>query len=119
MAARTIARPAAPPALASRCADGERSAAPTPTRHTSHPPPTSGGNWAKVVAFEPKPSPTSISSPYQAGGPQGAGPETTFGFKKSDGPVLALENGGYKADVAREKAAFEVSAKIVKSQVRE
>ena len=76
------------------------------------------GQFSKLSVFDII-GESSLSSPYQAGGPQGAGPETTFGFKKSDGPVLALENGGYKADVAREKAAFEVSSKIVKSQVRE
>ena len=76
------------------------------------------GQFSKLSVFDIIGEPA-LSSPYQPGGPQGTGPETTFGYKKSDGPVLALENGGYKADVAREKAAFEVSAKIVKSQVRE
>ena len=44
---------------------------------------------------------------------QGGGYTATYGFKKSDGPVLA---DGYINDVTREKAAYEVSAKIVSSQ---
>jgi len=75
------------------------------------------GQFSKLSVFDIIGEPA-LSSPFQAGGPQGTGPGTTFGYKKSDGPVLALENGGYKADVAREKAAFEVSAKIVKSQAK-
>ena len=53
-----------------------------------------------------------ISSPYQPGGPK-SGPEATYGFVKSDGPILAA---GYEQDVTREKAAFDVSAKIIESQ---
>merc|ERR1719181_660243 len=36
-----------------------------------------------------------------------------YGYKKSDGPILAT---GYETDVTREKAAYEVSAKIIRSQ---
>ena len=53
-----------------------------------------------------------ISSPYQPGGPK-AGKDATFGYAKSDGPILAT---GYESDVTRELAAFKVSADIVKSQ---
>jgi hypothetical protein len=53
-----------------------------------------------------------ISSPYQPGGPK-AGKDATYGYAKSDGPVLA---DGYENDVTREKAAFDVSSKIVSSQ---
>jgi len=53
-----------------------------------------------------------ISSPYQPGGPK-AGKDATFGYAKSDGPILAE---GYEADVTRETKMFKVSADIVKSQ---
>merc|ERR1712216_952335 len=42
-----------------------------------------------------------------------AGADATFGYAKSDGPILAA---GYENDVTREKAAFDVSAKIIESQ---
>ena len=70
------------------------------------------GQFSKISIFDVVGEP-SLSSPYQAGGPQGAGPGTTYGFKKSEGPILA---DGYKEDVSREKAAYEVSKKIVSSQ---
>merc|ERR1719231_196044 len=53
-----------------------------------------------------------ISSPYQPGGPA-AGKDATFGYKKTAGEFAAK---GYEADVSREKAAFDVSCKIVESQ---
>merc|ERR1719201_1677104 len=53
-----------------------------------------------------------ISSPYQPGGPK-AGADATFGYAKSDGPLLAA---GYESDVSREKKAFGISSEIVKSQ---
>ena len=50
------------------------------------------GQFSKISIFDIT-GPT-ISSPYQAGGPQGlkgtlANPETTYGYKKSDGPILS------------------------------
>jgi len=54
----------------------------------------------------------SISSPYVAGGPK-TGEDTTYGYGKCDGPILAK---GYEKDVEREKAAYKVSKKIVESQ---
>merc|ERR1719171_866826 len=53
-----------------------------------------------------------ISSPYQPGGPK-AGSGATFGYAKSDGPILA---DGYQNDVTRERDAFKVSSDIVKNQ---
>ena len=77
------------------------------------------GQFSKISVFDIT-GPTSISSPYQPGGPQGLKgtikePETTYGYTKSDGPILAK---GYVEDVTREKAAFEVSSKIIREQVR-
>merc|ERR1711879_12184 len=43
------------------------------------------------------------------GGPK-SGPEATFGYAKSDGPILAT---GYEEDVAREKLAFEESSRRI------
>merc|ERR1712070_565054 len=40
------------------------------------------------------------------------GPESTYGFAKSEGDILAAD---YKSDVAREKAAFLESSKRVSS----
>jgi len=70
------------------------------------------GQFSKISIFDVVGEP-SLSSPYQAGGPQGSGPGTTYGYKKSEGPILAT---GYQEDVTREKAAYEVSKKIVSSQ---
>jgi len=70
------------------------------------------GQFSKLDIFSISGTPA-ISSPYQPGGPQGGGEGTTYGYKKSDGPILAK---GYESDVTREKAAFDVSAKIVTSQ---
>jgi len=69
------------------------------------------GQFSKLDVFSISGTPA-ISSPYQPGGPK-AGADATFGYKKSDGPILAT---GYEADVTREKAAFDVSAKIVSNQ---
>lgn len=74
------------------------------------------GEFSKISIFDI--TGPSISSPYQAGGPQGLkgtirNPETTYGYLKSDGPILAAE---WQGDVAREKAAFDVSSKIVQAQ---
>ena len=70
------------------------------------------GQFSKQSVFDIVGAPA-LSSPYQPGGPQGDGPGTTYGFKKSDGPILAE---GYQSDVTREKAAFDVSSKIVRAQ---
>merc|ERR1719409_2528451 len=77
------------------------------------------GQFSKISVFDIT-GPTSISSPFQDGGPQGLKgtqlePETTYGYKKSEGPILSK---GWVDDVTREKAAFEVSAKIVSSQAK-
>jgi len=62
------------------------------------------GQFGKVSIFG-----TDLSSPYQPGGPK-AGADATFGYAKSDGPMLAT---GYEGDVAREKAAFLESSKRI------
>jgi len=69
------------------------------------------GQFSKIEIFSVIGEP-GISSPYQPGGPK-AGPEATFGYAKTEGEFVA---NGYEADVAREKAAFKVSADIVASQ---
>jgi len=69
------------------------------------------GQFSKLSIFDVVGEPA-LSSPFQAGGPK-AGPDATFGYGKSEGPILAT---GYKEDVSREKAAFDVSAKIIRSQ---
>merc|ERR1712113_1201150 len=56
------------------------------------------GQFGKIGIFGME----DLSSPYQPGGPK-AGPESTFGYAKSSGPILAE---GYQSDVSREKAAF-------------
>lgn len=68
------------------------------------------GEFSKISIFDI--TGPSLSSPYQAGGPK-AGADATYGYAKSDGPKLAT---GYEQDVTREKAAFEVSTKIVRAQ---
>merc|ERR1711988_1843335 len=65
------------------------------------------GQFGKIGVF----GMDDISSPYQPGGPK-AGKDSTYGFAKSDGPMLA---DGYEADVTREKAAFTESVKRIKS----
>jgi len=69
------------------------------------------GQFGKVEIFSLIGQPA-ISSPYQVGGPK-SGSDATFGYAKSAGPILAAD---YESDVSREKAAFDVSTKIVKSQ---
>merc|ERR1719230_456840 len=69
------------------------------------------GQFSKLDIFSVVGEPA-ISSPYQPGGPK-AGADATYGYAKSDGPILAA---GYESDVTREKAAFDISAKIVSSQ---
>ena len=69
------------------------------------------GQFSKQDIFSVVGTPA-ISSPYQPGGPK-AGKDATFGYSKSDGPILAT---GYETDITREKAAFEISEKIVRSQ---
>merc|ERR1719478_1978904 len=73
------------------------------------------GQFTKQEIFSIAGTP-GISSPYQPGGPKAGqiGSETvTYGYAKSDGPILA---SGYEKDVTREKAAYEVSAKIIRAQ---
>jgi len=76
------------------------------------------GQFSKLDIFSVVGEPA-ISSPYQVGGPKGSDiatiekGTTTYGYQKSDGPILA---DGFRDDVEREKAAFGVSAKIVASQ---
>jgi hypothetical protein len=69
------------------------------------------GQFTKQEVFSVVGQP-GISSPYQAGGPK-AGKDATYGYAKSDGPILA---DGYLADVSREKEALEVSKIIIRSQ---
>jgi hypothetical protein len=69
------------------------------------------GQFSKIDIFSVVGEPP-ISSPYQPGGPK-AGKDATFGYKKSDGPILAT---GYETDVTRELAAFKVSRDIINSQ---
>ena len=69
------------------------------------------GQFSKIEIFSITGTPA-ISSPYQPGGPK-AGPDATFGYAKSGGDILAK---GYQNDVTREKAAYDISKKIVQSQ---
>jgi len=69
------------------------------------------GQFSKLDIFSIVGQPA-ISSPYQPGGPR-SGKDATYGYQKSDGPILAA---GYESDVTREKKAFEVSKNIVNSQ---
>jgi hypothetical protein len=69
------------------------------------------GQFGKVEIFSLVGEPA-ISSPYQPGGPK-AGKDATFGYAKTEGEFVA---NGYESDVTREKAAFEISCKIVSSQ---
>jgi len=69
------------------------------------------GQFSKLDIFSIAGEPA-ISSPYQPGGPK-TGKDSTYGYAKSDGPILAT---GYEGDVTRELAAFKVSRDIVNSQ---
>ena len=71
------------------------------------------GQFSKLSVFDLVGQPA-ISSPFQAGGPK-AGPDATFGYAKSDGPILST---GYAEDVTRELKDYKVSSAIVKAQVR-
>jgi hypothetical protein len=76
------------------------------------------GQFTKLSIFDIAGEPA-ISSPFQAGGPKGGQigqlESATFGYQKSDGPLLAT---GYDKDITREKTAFEVSTKIIRAQQR-
>jgi len=65
------------------------------------------GQFGKIGVFGME----DLSSPYQPGGPK-SGKDATYGYAKSDGPILA---DGYENDVTREKASFLESARRVKS----
>jgi len=69
------------------------------------------GQFSKLSVFDLVGQPA-ISSPFQAGGPK-AGPDATFGYAKSDGPILST---GYAEDVSRELKDYKVSSAIVKAQ---
>merc|ERR1719230_1201999 len=76
------------------------------------------GQFSKLSVFDLV-GEASISSPFQNGGPKPAQIDTiekgvsTYGFAKSDGPILA---NGFRDDVEREKKDFLKSVAIVKSQ---
>merc|ERR1719409_543167 len=65
------------------------------------------GQFGKIGIFGME----DISSPYQPGGPK-AGKDATYGYAKTDGPMLA---DGYENDVTREKASFLESARRIKT----
>merc|ERR1719174_1824914 len=69
------------------------------------------GQFSKIEIFSVVGTP-GISSPYQPGAPK-AGADATFGYSKSAGEFAAKD---YASDVSREKAAFQVSKKIIESQ---
>jgi len=71
------------------------------------------GQFSKQDFFSISGTPA-ISSPFQPGGPK-AGSDATFGYAKSDGPILAT---GYESDVTRERDAFKVSSDIIKNQAK-
>jgi hypothetical protein len=76
------------------------------------------GQFSKLSVFDLV-GETSISSPFQNGGPKPSQIQTiekgstTYGYAKSDGPILA---NGFREDVEREKKDFLKSADIIKSQ---
>merc|ERR1719409_974791 len=65
------------------------------------------GQFGKIGVFGME----DLSSPYQPGGPK-SGKDATYGYAKSDGPMLA---DGYENDVAREKTSFLESARRIKT----
>jgi len=69
------------------------------------------GQFSKIDVFSIVGEPP-ISSPYQPGGPK-AGPNSTFGYQKTEGEFLAK---GFQSDVTRETAAYKVSKGIIESQ---
>lgn len=65
------------------------------------------GQFGKIGIFGME----DISSPYQPGGPK-SGKDATYGFAKSDGPILAAD---YELDVTREKDSFLESSRRIKT----
>merc|ERR1719331_2366508 len=65
------------------------------------------GQFGKIGIFGME----DISSPYVPGGPK-SGKDSTYGYQKSDGPILAT---GYENDVTREKALFVESTRRIKT----
>jgi len=65
------------------------------------------GQFGKIGVFGME----DLSSPFQPGGPK-SGADATYGYAKSDGPILAT---GYEADVEREKTSFLESARRMKT----
>jgi len=65
------------------------------------------GQFGKIGIFGME----DMSSPYVPGGPK-SGPESTYGYAKTAGEFLA---NGYAADVSREKALFDESARRFKT----
>jgi hypothetical protein len=76
------------------------------------------GQFSKLSVFDIV-GEASISSPFQNGGPKPSQittiekGTTTYGYAKSDGPILA---NGFREDVVRERKDFLTSVAIVKSQ---
>merc|ERR1711908_200855 len=76
------------------------------------------GQFSKLSVFDLV-GETSISSPFQNGGPKPSQIQTiekgttTYGYAKSDGPILA---DGFREDIAREQRDFLKSVDIVKAQ---
>jgi len=65
------------------------------------------GQFGKVDIFG-----YAMSSPFQPGGPK-SGADATYGYAKTDGPILAAD---YQADITREKASFDKSVTVIKGQ---
>merc|ERR1719446_1441473 len=76
------------------------------------------GQFSKISIFDVV-GEASISSPFQNGGPKPSQIQTiekgttTYGYSKSDGPILA---DGFRDDVTREKRDFLVSVDVIKAQ---
>lgn len=76
------------------------------------------GQFSKLSVFDIV-GETSISSPFQNGGPKPSQIDTiekgttTYGYSKSDGPILA---NGFREDIARERADLDKSVKIFQAQ---
>jgi len=68
------------------------------------------GQFSKIDVFSIAGTPA-ISSPYQPGGPK-AGPDATYGYKKTDGDFLAKD---YQNQIDREMADFDKSKRIIRS----
>jgi len=65
------------------------------------------GQFGKIGIFGQE----DISSPFQPGGPK-SGKDATYGYAKSDGPMLAT---GYESDVEREKGLFLEGVRRIKT----